>query len=143
MNILTIIVTHNRCKLLSRCIDHVQSQSRLSDALVVINNGSNDGTLEMLKSRGIAVIDQENVGSAGGWHRGIQHALDRGFEAVWMMDDDGFPDSDALNKLEKILTPGIACASSVVIREDYSNHFVFPFPSNIQVFRLMMHCQQK
>jgi len=126
--ILAAVVTYNRCELLSRCIDYVQAQSRRPDALVVINNGSTDGTIEMLTARGVDVITQENVGSAGGWHRAVEHAMIEGFDAVWLMDDDGFPDVEALACLEKAMVPGVACASSIVVQEDRPDHFVFPFP---------------
>lgn len=128
MKTLAAIVTYNRCDLLSRCIEHVSAQSRAPDTLLVINNGSTDGTVAMLEARGVNVITQENVGSAGGWHRGIQYALDNGFDAVWLMDDDGFPDPSAMARLEQALVPGVACVSSVVMREDRPNYFVFPFP---------------
>ena len=128
MKILAAIVTHNRRKLLSRCIDHVLSQTRLPDAVVVINNGSTDDTLAMLAERNIHVISQANLGSAGGWHRAISHCQEFGFDAVWLMDDDGFPASDALQRLEKVLRPGVACASSIVVQEDSPDEFVFPFP---------------
>lgn len=128
MRILAAIVTYNRCHLLSRCIDYVQVQRRQPDALVVINNGSTDGTSSMLAERGISVITQENVGSAGGWHRAIQCAQNEGFDAVWLMDDDGFPDSEALAGLEQALLPGVACASSIVVQENRPDYFVFPFP---------------
>jgi rhamnopyranosyl-N-acetylglucosaminyl-diphospho-decaprenol beta-1,3/1,4-galactofuranosyltransferase len=128
MRILAAIVTHNRSQLLSRCIDHVRSQTRPPDALVVINNGSTDNTLAMLTERQVDVITQANLGSAGGWHRAISHCQDQGFDAVWLMDDDGFPAPDALQVLEQVLQPHVACASSVVVREDRPDHFVFPFP---------------
>lgn len=128
MNILAVVVTHNRRELLGRCLDHLQAQTCPPDAILVINNASTDGTVEMLQSRGIPFITQENVGSAGGWHRGIQHAMDHGFDAVWLMDDDGFPDAGALAALEPALEYGVACASSVVVREDDPTRFVFPFP---------------
>lgn len=128
IKILAAIVTFNRCDLLARCIDHVQSQLRPVDALVVINNGSTDGTLAMLASRDVLAINQDNVGSAGGWHRAIQYATDEGFDAVWLMDDDGFPDLNALASLEQALVPDVACASSIVVQEDRPDHFVFPFP---------------
>ena len=128
MNTLAVIVTYNRCELLSRCIDHLQLQTCAPDEILVINNGCTDGTVAMLEGRGVAFITQENVGSAGGWHRGIQHALEHGFDAVWLMDDDGFPDTGALAVLEAALVPGVACASSVVVREDAPTRFVFPFP---------------
>jgi len=128
LNTLAVIVTYNRRELLGRCIDHLQAQTCAPDSILVINNASSDGTVEMLQSRGIAFITQENVGPAAGWYRGIQHAVEHGFEAVWLMDDDGFPDAGALAALEAAMGPGVACASSVVLREDRPTHFVFPFP---------------
>ena len=128
MKILAVVVTHNRCALLSRCIDHLQAQVRQSEEILVINNASSDGTVEMLERRGIPFVTQENVGSAGGWHRGIQHAVNQDVDSVWLMDDDGFPEESALAALQAALVPGVACASSVVLREDLPTHFVFPFP---------------
>jgi GT2 family glycosyltransferase len=122
------IVTYNRSQLLSRCIDHILSQARPPDSLVVINNGSTDGTLAVLAERQTDVITQANLGSAGGWHRAISHCLEYGFDAVWLMDDDGYPAPDALQRLEQALQPSVACASSVVVQEDRPDHFVFPFP---------------
>ena len=128
MQILAVVVTHNRRMLLSRCLDNLLAQKRQSDQILVVNNASSDGTVEMLEKRDIPFITQENLGSAGGWHCGIQHALDNGFDAVWLMDDDGFPDASALGLLEVALLPDIACAASLVVREDVPTHFVFPMP---------------
>lgn len=128
LNTLAVIVTYNRCELLSRCIDYLQRQTCPPDEILVINNACTDGTVAMLKQRRVSFITQENVGSAGGWHRGIQHALEHEFDAVWLMDDDGFPDAGALAALETELVPGVVCASSVVVQEDAPSHFVFPFP---------------
>ena len=128
MRILTAIVTHNRRALLSRCLDHVQSQSRPTDGLIVINNGSTDGTEAMLRQRNVDVISQPNVGSAGGWFRAISHCQQHGYDAVWLMDDDGYPASNSLQLLEDSLTSDVACVSSVVVQESRPNLFVFPFP---------------
>jgi GT2 family glycosyltransferase len=128
MRILTAIVTHNRCTLLERCIDHIARQTRASDGLIIINNASTDGTVAMLDARGIAHIDQPNLGPAAGWNRAIAECIDGGFDTVWLMDDDGFPDSNALAALEAGIAPGVACVSSVVLRENQPTHFVFPFP---------------
>ncbi|CAN1496895.1 COG1216 Predicted glycosyltransferases [Burkholderiaceae bacterium] len=128
INILAVIVTHNRCSLLSRCIDFLLNQTRQVQEILVINNASSDGTVEMLERRCVPFVTQDNFGSAGGWHRGIQHALDQGFDAVWLMDDDGFPDSTALEALSNRLTPEVAAVSAVVVREDDPAQFVFPFP---------------
>jgi GT2 family glycosyltransferase len=93
---------------------------------VVINNASTDGTEAMLRERGVPFITQENLGSAGGWRRSIEYAIAEGFDAVWLMDDDGFPKADALAALERAMKSDVACASSIVVREDMPTHFVFP-----------------
>ena len=128
MTILAAIVTHNRSALLGRCIDHVQAQSRPPDGLIVINNASTDDTEAMLRRRGVPFITQPNVGGAGGFNRAIRYALENGFEAVWLMDDDGYPEAGALAILAGMMVEGVACASSVLLREDQPTHLVFPFP---------------
>ena len=128
MKILAAVVTYNRSALLERCIDALHAQSRAPDAILVINNMSTDDTVEMLERRGVAFVTQPNLGSAGGWRRAIDEAVAQGFDAVWLMDDDGYPHEAALGLLENGLTGGVACVSSVVLREDDRDRFVFPFP---------------
>ena len=128
MRILAAIVTYNRMALLERCVDHVLSQTRPPDRLLVINNSSPDGTVDMLERKGVDYVTQPNLGSAGGWARAIDEADRGGFDAVWLMDDDGYPDRRALEFLEAELEKAGGCVSSVVLREDQPTHFVFPFP---------------
>ena len=103
MKILAAVVTHNREKLLERCLGHLKKQTRPPDDIVVINNGSTDGTLAMLKRKKVRAVTQDNLGSAGGWRRSIDEALNAGADAVWLMDDDGYPDPRALEVLERQL----------------------------------------
>jgi len=126
MKILAAVVTFNRRELLRRCLRNIQGQTRRPDVILVINNASTDGTDKMLRDECISFITQENIGPAGGWSRAIQHALDEGFDAIWLMDDDGYPEAHALGVLEAQLTAEVACASSIVLREDRPTHFVFP-----------------
>lgn len=128
MKILTVVVTHNRSKLLERCIDSIKSQSDSTDDLLIINNGSTDNTEEMLHFKKVRFITQKNLGSAGGWHRGIQAGLDEGYDACWLMDDDGYPHKDALKNLKLDFHTDTACISSTVLKEDNKIEFVFPFP---------------
>jgi GT2 family glycosyltransferase len=128
MKVLAAVVTHNRSKLVLRCVDHLRKQTRVADHVIVINNASTDDTEIVLKAHGVNVITQGNVGGAGGFARAIEYALENGFDAIWLMDDDGYPDAQALEHLVNYMGPGIACASSVVLREDDREHFVFPFP---------------
>jgi GT2 family glycosyltransferase len=128
MKILAAIVTYNRMELLERCIDHVLGQTRAPDGLLVVNNSSSDGTVGMLQRKGVDFVTQPNVGSAGGWNRCIAEAVERGYDAVWLMDDDGYPGASALAILEAEFTSDVACISSVVLSEEDPKRFVFPFP---------------
>ncbi|MEZ5096628.1 MAG: glycosyltransferase [Nocardioides sp.] len=42
---------------------------------------------------------QHNSGGAGGFHVGLELAVERGADLVWLMDDDGLPDADCLDRL--------------------------------------------
>jgi rhamnopyranosyl-N-acetylglucosaminyl-diphospho-decaprenol beta-1,3/1,4-galactofuranosyltransferase len=128
MKILAAVVTHNRSTLLARCIDGIEAQTRTPDCLLVVNNASTDNTLAMLVKRGIRTITHENTGAAGGWFTCFEIALQEEFDLVWIMDDDGFPDSVALANLLEAYEPSVACISSIVVKEDDPGSFVFPFP---------------
>ena len=98
--ITAVVVTYNRQKLLIRCIEHLRQQTVRLDNIIVVNNGSTDGTAEWLDNQtDLEVIHQENVGGAGGFYRGIQHAFESGYDWIWCMDDDVYPEPDCLEKL--------------------------------------------
>ncbi|HEX8442037.1 MAG TPA: glycosyltransferase [Allosphingosinicella sp.] len=129
MKVLAAIVTYNRSKLLERCIDHILAQTRPPEGLVVINNSSTDDTEEMLLRRGIDFITQANLGGAGGFNRAVAYMLEQGYDAVWLMDDDGFPAATALERLTEKMTDDVACISSMVLSETDPDEFVFPQPA--------------
>ena len=99
MNIIAVVVTYNRIELLKRTVHCLQQNKPLS-SIVVVNNGSTDGTAEWLKAQpGLTVINQENVGGSGGFYAGIQYAYQAGADWIWCMDDDVFPRADCLDQL--------------------------------------------
>lgn len=125
--VLALVVTHNRLELLKRCITHLQQQTAKPD-LLIIDNLSTDGTKEYLTRNNIAHITQENTGSAGGWERGINEGWSRGYAFIWMMDDDGFPDADALKILLENKSAETICISSLVVKENARQELVFGMP---------------
>lgn len=99
--IAAVVVTYNRLSLLKECIEALRNQTRKANTIIVINNNSTDGTDNWLDDQpDLEVIHQENVGGAGGFRRGMQEAFDRGFDWIWVMDDDVMPVLHALEKIE-------------------------------------------
>jgi len=96
----TIVVTFNRLTLLQEEIESLRSQTFASHQIIVINNGSTDGTLDWLKQqKDIITITQGNLGGAGGFNTGMRYAAENGYEYCWVMDDDVMCSPDALEKL--------------------------------------------
>ena len=64
-----VVVTHNAVPWIERCLESVRGEE-----VVVVDNGSSDGTVEVVRELmpEARVIEQENVGLAAGWNRGVR-----------------------------------------------------------------------
>jgi GT2 family glycosyltransferase len=103
-----VVVTFNRCALLRRCLEALQSQSHVPDSILVVNNASTDGTEEMLRQEfpQLPVLRlEQNMGGAGGFHAGMKQAYEEGYDWLWLMDDDGVPAPDCLENLLEHAAP--------------------------------------
>jgi len=104
--IAAVVVTYNRKQLLKECLDALLSQTRPLDSIILIDNVSTDGTPEFLKESGYldnSKIDYvrlpENTGGAGGFYEGVKRGYEKGYDWLWLMDDDSEPKKDALKTL--------------------------------------------
>lgn len=98
--ICAVVVTYNRLKLLQECIEALKNQTIKLDEIIVVNNNSKDGTTEWLdKQKDLTNIHQENLGGAGGFQNGMKEAYIKGFDWIWLMDDDCLTHKDALENL--------------------------------------------
>jgi rhamnopyranosyl-N-acetylglucosaminyl-diphospho-decaprenol beta-1,3/1,4-galactofuranosyltransferase len=53
-----VVVTYNRRELLVRCLDRLISQTRPADLVVIVDNGSTDGTAEYLAEKGYIAVEK-------------------------------------------------------------------------------------
>lgn len=97
---LALIVTYNRLSDLKICVEAVRMQTCKDFDILVVNNGSIDGTKEWLAQQAdIITINQNNLGGAGGFYAGMKYMYDCGYEWLVMMDDDGIPDKNEFVEL--------------------------------------------
>ena len=97
--ICAVVVTYNRLQYLKRLITCLQNQSYPLTNIIVVNNGSTDGTREWLHTQHVITINQNNTGSSGGFYTGLEYAVKGDYNYIWIMDDDGYPEKNCLEKL--------------------------------------------
>jgi rhamnopyranosyl-N-acetylglucosaminyl-diphospho-decaprenol beta-1,3/1,4-galactofuranosyltransferase len=104
MKIVALIVTYNRLNLLQENLKATSTQTRKPDEIVVINNGSTDGTTEWLTQQPYTTFRfVENKGCSAGFAYGIKKAYELGADWIWLMDDDTIPQPETLERLEATL----------------------------------------
>jgi rhamnopyranosyl-N-acetylglucosaminyl-diphospho-decaprenol beta-1,3/1,4-galactofuranosyltransferase len=124
--VIAVVVTYNRQFLLAQCIAALRKQTCKIDKILVINNGSTDNTEAWLRSQAdLEFITQENVGGAGGFYTGIKAGFEKSFSWIWLMDDDGYPKEDALEKLLEGDDEELCLRNCSVINKEDKKSFVW------------------
>lgn len=113
-----VVVTYNRLVLLKEVIESLRLQTFEDYKIIVVNNGSTDGTANWLREqRDIITLTQDNLGGAGGFFTGIKFAVENSFEHCWIMDDDVICEPAALDELVKAYSQksniGFVCSKVV------------------------------
>lgn len=107
IKIVSIVVCFNRKDMLLKGLNAILKQTAKVDKIFVIDNASTDGTDKMMADNfgNINVITyirlNENVGGAGGFHKGVESAYEWGADWIWFLDDDVMPRPDCLEILLK------------------------------------------
>lgn len=114
-----IIVTWNSEKTVERGVASVASQV---EEITIVDNGSEPGTLALLENiqsrfqKVILLRNNENLGIAAALNKGVQYALERGYDWVLTMDDDSEPEPDMVQKmLEAYYSFGEQAREKIVI----------------------------
>lgn len=101
-----VVVTYNRKEMLKKNIDCLLKQTYKPAKIIVVDNHSTDGTKAEFesffkKNKIDYIYMKKNLGGAGGFSKGIDYATKAGYDYIWGMDDDAFPEKEALEELMK------------------------------------------
>ena len=88
-----VVVTYDGLPYLEPCLESVAGHET-----VVVDHGSTDGTLELVRERfpAVRLVEQENRGLAAGWNRGI---AETGSRYVLLLNSDAWVKRGALEQL--------------------------------------------
>ena len=134
--IAVVIVTFNRCDELVKTISAIQNQGILENDIIVINNNSSDNTKNILDSnfKNIQSIHlNENIASAGGFSKGMQTAYEKGYDWVWLFNDDSRPVEGSLKSiLEYLNSDKIEIGLLKIANKDENNKAVLLYWNGVR-----------
>ena len=115
-----MVLSFNSREDLPACLEALRLQVRPGDAVLVVDNGSTDGSVEAAhRAHPWAEIAENgsNLGYAAGNNAGIRRALDRGFDAVLVLNPDAVPEAGAVEVLRAALAaaPGAGSLQPVLL----------------------------
>ena len=106
--VLAVIVTYNGMQWLDRCLGSLRSSSLRPD-VYVFDNASTDGTPDAVAARfpeAFLVRSSENLGFARANDRGLRYALEKGYDYVYLLNQDAWVLPDTLSRLADALSSG-------------------------------------
>jgi GT2 family glycosyltransferase len=123
-NVAVVIPNWNGKDTIGDCLDSLRNQS-LKPLIIVVENGSTDGSLEFLRkdySDVQIVVNQQNLGFAGGVNSGIRHAMDQGAEFIALLNNDATVDREWLKTLLRTMQSNdhIGIVTSKIMNADGS-----------------------
>lgn len=135
MQIAAVFATMNRKQVAAECLTRLMGQSRTPEIIVIVDNASADGTADHLReiasdwNHGTCVVlgKDKNLGNAGGVRLAFEEALSLGAGAVWILDDDSWPEKNSLAELLSEVPSGASVLSSIVLVPE-TDESVLPSP---------------
>lgn len=99
-----IVAVFNGAKTIRQCIDSVSQQTYPYKELIIIDGGSNDGTVELLKTNNQQIqawLSEPDQGIYSAWNKGL--ALANGEWICFLGSDDYFWDTNVLERMSRHL----------------------------------------
>jgi len=100
--IASVTVSKNAKSLISNHLHALLSQTYRLTEIVVVDNASTDGTAEFVAEHfpsATLIRLEKNEGVGGGFSVGLEYAVSRKYDWVWMFGQDSIPPPETLEKL--------------------------------------------
>jgi len=111
--IFTILLNWNGKTDTLACLESLQKTEYLAHTVVVVDNGSTDGSQEVIASQfpgAIIIQNKENLGFAGGNNVGIEYAMAHGADYLFILNNDTEVDKNIFGEFIKVAEQGPAAA---------------------------------
>ena len=119
-----IVPVYNAEKYLSRCIESILNQTHRNIQLVIINDGSTDGSLEIIERYALAdgrilLVNKENTGVSDSRNKGLDIATG---EFVGFVDADDYIEPNMYEVLLQEITDNDADICCCGYRQEFENY---------------------
>lgn len=95
-----IVPVYNVEKYIGKCLDSIMNQTNKDFEVIVVNDGTKDHSMEIVKNYDVKVINQKNQGLSAARNRGVKEATG---EYLLFIDSDDYIEKDLLKELAKSL----------------------------------------
>ena len=85
---------------IKRCLDSVFAQTYGNVEVIVVNDGTKDNSMEIVKNYQVKIINQENAGLSAARNTGVKYATG---DYIFFLDSDDYIEPDLLLEVSKML----------------------------------------
>lgn len=96
-----IVPVYNVEKYIKKCLDSILNQSFKDYEVIVVNDGTQDDSIELIKDYPVKIINQKNQGLSAARNKGVKQSSG---EYIIFVDSDDYLEKDLLKKINESLT---------------------------------------
>ena len=125
VRVLVQVHTWNDANVIGVTLQAILRQTLAVEEILIVDNGSIDGTAELPYPRIVTVIRHRlNLGTSGSVKTGLEYARAHGYDWLWVLDADSMPRVDVLELLVRLAeaggresrSVGVVCASHNLVK---------------------------
>ena len=120
MKLGVVVLNWNGKDVTPRCLDSISRSSCPPDQVVVVDNASTDGSVDLVRGgypHVVVIVNDSNLGFAEGNNVGIRYLLERAFDLLLLLNNDTVLEPESLCELKRAAQAHPAAAYGAAIYE--------------------------